>query len=144
MDAPVLRMAHRLARAGDVGGDRAGEPGDGGALRAPGDLGDGLEIPVRRDGEARLDDVDAHPVEEFGNRQLLVEGHGCAGALLAVAQRRVEDDDAVLRGGVRHGSVLAVGALDLVRSGAGKACIRVGAASPESPGAHARTALRGG
>ena len=63
-------------------------------LEALGDLGDGLEVALRGDREARLDDVDAHRVEEVGDLQLLLEGHGGAGALLAVAQRGVEDEDA--------------------------------------------------
>ena len=49
--------------------------------------------PSRGDREAGLDDVDAHGVEEVGDLQLLLEGHGGAGALLAVAQRGVEDED---------------------------------------------------
>ena len=59
-------------------------------------------------GEAGLDDVDAHLVEQLGHFELLLEGHGGAGALLAVAQGGVEDDDAVLLGPVVfvRGSVL--------------------------------------
>ncbi len=57
-----------------------------------------LEVAVRGDREARLDDVDAHLVEERGDLQLLLERHGGAGRLLAVAKRGVEDQDAVLSG----------------------------------------------
>ena len=67
-------------------------------LGALGDLVDGLEIAVRGDREAGLDDVDAHGVEQLGDFDLLLVGHGGAGALLAVAQGGVEDDDAVLLG----------------------------------------------
>ena len=49
-------------------------------------------------GKAGLDDVDAHVVEQLGDFELLLMGHGGAGALLAVAQGGVEDDDAVLLG----------------------------------------------
>ena len=80
--------------------DGAREPGDDGVLDAPGDLADRLEIALRGDREARLDDVDAHLVEELGDLELLLEGHGGAGALLAVAQGGVEDQDAVLGGAV--------------------------------------------
>ncbi len=83
-----------LARTGDVGGDRTGEAGDGGALGPAGDLGDGLEVAVGGDGEAGFDDVHAHRVEQFGHRELLIEGHRGAGALLAVAQSGVEDQHA--------------------------------------------------
>ncbi|KAF1856555.1 hypothetical protein Lal_00048050 [Lupinus albus] len=94
-----LGVAHRLARPGRCRRDGAGEAGDGGALGAPGDLGHRLEIADGGDGEPGLDDVDAHRVEQFGDRQLLIEGHGRAGALLAVAQGGVEDQDAVAAAG---------------------------------------------
>ena len=48
-------------------------------LDAPGDLLHGLEIALRGDREARLDDVDAHLVEQLGDFELLLEGHGGAG-----------------------------------------------------------------
>ena len=63
-----------------------------------GDLRDGLEVAVGGDRKARLDDVDAHLVEELGDLDLLVERHRGAGRLLAVAQGGVEDDDAFLGG----------------------------------------------
>ena len=67
-------------------------------LGALGDLVHGGEIAFRGDREAGLDDVDAHRVEQLGDFELLLVGHGGAGALLAVAQGGVEDDDAVLVG----------------------------------------------
>ncbi len=69
---------------------------------------DGLEIAVRGDREAGLDDVDAHRVEKLGDLELLLERHGGAWALLAVAQGGVEDQDAVGWGG--HGGVDPSGA----------------------------------
>ena len=74
------------------------EPADHRVLGARRDLVDGGEIALRGDREAGLDDVDAHVVEQLGDLELLVVGHGGAGALLAVAQGGVEDDDAVLLG----------------------------------------------
>ena len=65
-----------------------------------------LEVALGGDREAGLDDVDAHLVEERGDLQLLLERHGGAGRLLAVAERGVEDQDAVLRGRVGHGHVI--------------------------------------
>ena len=76
----------------------AREPADHRVLGALGDLVDGGEIALRGDREAGLDDVDAHLVEQLGDLELLLVGHGGAGALLAVAQGGVEDDDAVLLG----------------------------------------------
>ena len=49
-------------------------------------------------GKAGLDDVDAHLIEQLGDFELFLMRHGGAGALLAVAQGGVEDDDAVLLG----------------------------------------------
>ena len=63
---------------------------------------DRLEVARRRGGEARLDHVDAEVAQRPRDLELLPEVHRRAGRLLAVAQRGVEDDDAVLRG-VAHG-----------------------------------------
>ena len=75
-------------------------PHDDGVLGALRDLVTASKSPSRGDREAGLDDVDAHLVEQLGDFELLLVGHGRAGALLAVAQGRVEDDDAVLLGGI--------------------------------------------
>ncbi len=99
MDAPALGMAHRLAGPGDVRGDGPGQPRNRRALCAAGDLGHSLEVAVGGDGEPRLDDVHTHRIEQLRHRELLVEGHGGAGALLAVAQRGVEDQDPVAGAG---------------------------------------------
>src|SRR5262249_4094759 len=82
----------------DVRHAGACEPRHDGVLRALGDLLHGLEIALGGDRKAGLDDVDAHLVEEFGDFQLLLVGHGGAGRLFAVAPGGVEDDDAVLLG----------------------------------------------
>ena len=98
MDAAALGGLDRFAGAVDVLLAGAREAGDDGALGTARDFLHGGEIAVRRNGETGLDDVDAHFVEQLGHLELLVEGHGGAGALLAVAQGGVEDDDAVLVG----------------------------------------------
>src|SRR6185437_10453340 len=56
---------------------------------------DALEVARRGDGEAGLDHVDAELGQRLGHADLLAEVHREAGRLLAVAQRGVEDDDAV-------------------------------------------------
>src|SRR5262249_46424765 len=56
------------------------------------------EVALRGDRKAGLDNVDAHLVEELGDLELLLMGHGGARALLAVAQGGIEDEDAVLLG----------------------------------------------
>ena len=95
-----LRLAGLIASAQRSMSFRAArdEPADHRVLGALGDLVDGGEIALRGDRKAGLDDVDAHVVEQLGDLELLLVRHGGAGALLAVAQRGVEDEDAVLLG----------------------------------------------
>ena len=95
---PRCGRLDRLGAAVDVLHLRARKPADHRVLGAARNLLDAIEIAFRGDREAGLDDVDAHLVEQFGDLELLVEGHGGAGALLAVAQGRVEDHDAVALG----------------------------------------------
>ena len=52
---------------------------------------DGLEVAGRRRREPGLDDVDAQALERAGDLQLLLDVQRDAGRLLAVAQRRIED-----------------------------------------------------
>ena len=94
----ALGVLHRLPAAVDVLEVRARQAADRGGLGALRDVAHGLEVAFGGDGEPGLDDVDAHLVEKRRDLQLLVVGHGGAGRLLAVAQRRVEDQDAVLSG----------------------------------------------
>ena len=64
--------------------------------------GDGLhalEVALAGDGEAGLDDIDAETGQLLGDLDLLALVEGDAGRLLTVAQRGVEDDDAVGIGG---------------------------------------------
>ena len=96
MDAPARGRLDGLRASLDVLHLSAREPADHGLLGAAGDLLHAVEIPLARDREAGFDDVDAHLVEDLGNFELLVEGHGGAGALLPIAQSGVEDDHTVL------------------------------------------------
>ncbi len=77
-------MSSRLQRASEV-------------MRGPrtsrGDGADGFEIAVRGDGEAGLEDVDAEAGELVRHAELFAGVHGAAGALLAVAEGGVEEDD---------------------------------------------------
>jgi hypothetical protein len=73
----------------------AAQAGDGAVLDDLGDLADRLEVAVRGDREAGLDDVDPHLLEDLGEFQLLVVRHRGAGRLLAVAHGGVENDDVV-------------------------------------------------
>ena len=79
----------------DIAGSGTGEPGNGRVLHTAGDFGDGLEIAVRGDGETGFDNIDTHFIEAFSNLELFLERHRGAGALLAVAQGRVKNQDAL-------------------------------------------------
>ena len=73
--------------------------------RAPHELRDlvhRLEIAVGGDREARLDHVDAHFLERFGDRDLLLDVHRRARRLLPVAQRGIEDVDHIRTGFGTH------------------------------------------
>ena len=95
MDAAAKRGLDRFGAAVDVLELRPRQAANHGVFGAPGGLLDAVEIAFRGDGKAGLDDVDAHLVEHFGHFELLVEGHGGAGALFAVAQGGVKDHHAV-------------------------------------------------
>src|SRR5687768_3310781 len=69
---------------------------DDGALDLAGDRLHGLEVTRRRGGEAGLDHVDAEARELLRDLELLGGVQRDARRLLAVAQRGVEDDDAVV------------------------------------------------
>ena len=58
-----------------------------------------FEVALRADGEARLDDVHPQPLQMLGYLNFLLDGHGRAGRLLAVAERRVEDEHLVVHDG---------------------------------------------
>ena len=79
-------------------------PADDGVLDALGDL---AARPAKSPSEAigKPASMMSTPivVEQLGDLELLLERHGGAGALLAVAQGGVEDDDAVLVGLVWRG-----------------------------------------
>ena len=137
-----LRRLDRLGAAVDVLGRGAGEPADHRVLGARRDLLDGGEIALRGDRKAGLDDVDAHVVEQLGDLELLLMGHGGARALLAVAQGGVEDDDAVLARTSLAWSWKKV--LLALRPLPGALGFLVIGEPPECPGASAQPALRGG
>ena len=105
VDARLAGVAHGLPAAVDIGEIRAREPADDGVAAGRGDGAHRLEIAGRGDGKARLDDVDAHLVEKGRDLELFLMRHGRAGGLFAVAQRGVEDQDAVLFAGRGHGGI---------------------------------------
>ena len=107
VDARALGVAHRLPRALDVGRVGAGQAGDDRSMDLAGDRLHGLEVAGRGDREAGLDDVDAQARELVGDLELLGRVERDARRLLAVAQRRVEDQYSV--GAFRWHVVLSMG-----------------------------------
>ncbi len=103
VDAAARRRLDRFGAAVDILLAGTRQAAHHRILGALGDLVDRLEIAVRRDRETGLDDVDTHGVEQRRDVQLFLERHGGAGALLAVAQGGVEDDDAVFVGAILVG-----------------------------------------
>ena len=95
VDARALGVLDRLPGRVDVGHVRARQAGDDRALDLARDRLDGLEVAGRGDREAGLDDVDAQARELLGDLELLGRVQRDAGRLLAVAQRRVEDQYSV-------------------------------------------------
>ena len=59
------------------------------------DCMDRLPVAARGNGEAGLDDIDAELSQCLRDPQLLRQRHAAAGRLLAIAQRRVEDQDPI-------------------------------------------------
>ena len=95
-------MFHRLPAAVDILEIGPREAADHRLFRALGDLAHGAEIALRGDREPGFDDVHAHVVEHLGDLELLLVGHRRTGRLFAVAERRVENQDAVLVTGHGH------------------------------------------
>ena len=96
MDAAALGVAHGFGAAADVFFIGARQASDGGAFTNAGDGFDGFEIANRGGGEARFDDVDADLVQEAAQLDFIVQGHGCAGRLFAVAHGGVENENAAV------------------------------------------------
>ena len=102
----ALGRLERARRLLDVLRPRAGQRRDRRAPDFGRNLPHGLRIGRGRDREAGLDDVDAERVEGTGQRELGRHVQREAGRLLAVAERRVEDDYACeTLGTVAHASI---------------------------------------
>ena len=87
------RGAHGLTRHIDVPIVTPGERRDHRPAHRFGDRTDGPPVAVRRAREAGFDHVHSQDVELTGQAQLLLGRHRIARRLLAIPQRRVEDDD---------------------------------------------------
>ena len=116
MDTRARRVLHGGPAAINVACFGARQPADHAGLAALGDLGNGGEVSFGGNRKARLDDINAHFFEQLGNIELFLMGHRRAGRLLAIAQRRVKDQNAALLGGISIGRRLGVsGSLNIRR-----------------------------
>ena len=79
----------------DIFAAGAGESSDAGAADFARDGADGLEVAGAGDGKASLEEVDTEGGELVSHAQFFGVVHGASGALLAVAQRGVEEEDAI-------------------------------------------------
>jgi len=93
MDPRAGRAGERLRARIDVGELGSRERRDGGRPCGGDDAAYALEVSGGRNREARLDHVDAEPLELLGDLRLLMRVQGNAGRLLAVSKRGVEDRD---------------------------------------------------
>ena len=91
MDTRQIGVFHRLPGPLDIAGFGAGKPADHSALGAFGDLAHGCEISLGGDRKAGFDNIHPHIIQHFGNFELFIMGHGCARALLAIAQGGVKN-----------------------------------------------------
>ncbi len=97
VDAVLFRGLDRLGSRFDVWARAASQRGDARPAHLARDAADGIEIALRGDGEARLKHVNAERRQLVRHAELLFVMHGAAGALLSIAQRRVEKDDLLFR-----------------------------------------------
>ena len=102
VDTRRARLFQRLTGAVDVALQGARQSAYGGILHRPRNCLHGLEIAGTGNREAGLDNVDPHALQRPGDAHLLVFGHGCAGALLAVAQGGVEYDQTIAAHDLLH------------------------------------------
>ena len=102
VDARALGVLDRLVGGVDVRHVRARQARDDRALDRARDRLHGLEVARRGDREPGLDDVDAQAGELLRDLELLAGVERDAGRLLAVAQRRVEDQYSVGVLGLDH------------------------------------------
>ena len=96
VDARPLRLLQGLPGAIDVVVVAPGQAANRRPVHLPGNHLHRLEIPWRGDGKTGLDDVHAKFLEGVGDFQLFSQVHARAGRLLAVAQGRVENNQAVV------------------------------------------------
>ena len=94
MNAPGFCPGQGFCRPVDIRRLGTGQGANGGFAHG---VGNGLhrqKVPLAGDGEAGFDHIHLHPFQGLGDTQLLVLIHGGAGALLAIAQGGIENNQA--------------------------------------------------
>ena len=109
-------MSHGIPTAVYVAEIRTGQPADYGIFCLLANVADGLEIAFRCNGKAGFDDIDAHLIKQLGNLELFGMAHRGAGALFAVAQSGVKNDDAVFGISNCHGVSLSMSPKSVARA----------------------------
>ena len=94
VDAGVVGLLHGVPRRVDIALGAARERGDRAVRHRGGDGLHALVVHRRRDGEARLDHVDAQLFKLAGHFDLFRQIHAAAGGLLAISQGRVKNFNA--------------------------------------------------
>ena len=97
VNATLRRRLDRPRGAFEIGAMAARQARDDRTADLGGDLADGFGVGRRGDRKAGLDDVHAERIDLTRQLQLLSRPERKPGRLLAVAERRVEDADVVLR-----------------------------------------------
>ena len=110
VDTRVARPVQRLPCAVDVVLVAAGERGDLHVGDGVGDGMNGFKVAHAGGRETGFDDVHAKAFQLTRHTELFLEVHGSAGGLLAIAERRVENNDAI-----GHGILLGVFQPETVR-----------------------------
>src|SRR4026209_1383961 len=97
MDAPTpTGRLDGIAGGIDVLGHTAGKATDDRAFDFAGDFLHGGEVAFAGNWKPGFNYIDAEPRKLACDFEFLPRRHGCAGTLLAVAERGVKDDDAVV------------------------------------------------
>ncbi len=98
MDTPAFRGLDRLGGTVNILFHGARQGAYGAVLHFLGHRLHRLEVTEAGHGKSGLDDVDAHAFQHLGDAYLFLARHGRAGTLLAVAQRRVKNDQWIVHG----------------------------------------------
>src|SRR5271157_2251095 len=97
MDAGAFGELQGTGSHFDIFGGGASQRSDARLPYGLGNRSDGCKVALRGHGEAGLDDVYPQVLQGVRHGQLFLRRHAATGRLLAVAQRGVEEDNAVVR-----------------------------------------------